>query len=135
MSFLGEWRKRRAIRFYVRKLPRMLRSDYGFSRTYTPRQVVATIERNGLNRDHAAYAIATFSDPAGFVQFQESDGEHYNYEAMREDVAFNYFNGNTNFTVSDVMHAFPDTAYNAGAGGWHDGADGNGGHSDGGGSH
>jgi hypothetical protein len=129
MGFLGELRKRRAIRGYVRKLPRMLRDDYGFSRTYTPRQIVATIERNGLNRDHSAYAVAMFSDPAGFAQLHESAAEHYNYEAMRDEVAFNYFNGNTNFTVSDIMHTFPDAAHDAGGSAGHDG------HGDGGGSH
>jgi hypothetical protein len=105
----------------------MLRADYGFSRAYTPRQIQATIERNGLNRTHLAYAVAMFSDPAGFAQFHESTGERYNYEAMRVDVAFYFFNGNTNFTVSDITHAFPDGAHDAAGGGLDGGPNGPGG--------
>jgi hypothetical protein len=135
MRFLGGLRKRGAIRGYARKLPRMLRTDYGFSHSYTPQQVRATIERYGLNHDHSVYALAMFSGPEGFAQFHESTGERYNYEAMRDAVALYYFNGNTNFTVSDIMHAFPDAAYDTGGSGWSDGADGHGGHRDGSGGH
>jgi hypothetical protein len=33
------WRKRAAIRSYLRRLPRLLAADYGASETYTPKQV------------------------------------------------------------------------------------------------
>ncbi len=39
-----DWvRKRRAIRSYARRLPRLLAKDYGASKTYTPQQVRKTI--------------------------------------------------------------------------------------------
>lgn len=122
MNFLGGLRKRRAIRAYARKLPRMLRADYGFARTYTPHQIKATIERNGLDRDHAAYAVAMFSGPDGFVPFDADSSEHYNYEAMRTEVAFFLFDGNSAFNITDIAQSFSDAGHGF-SGGWHEGID------------
>jgi hypothetical protein len=127
-------RKRRAIRGYVRKLPRMLRADYGFSHNYTPHQVRATIDRNGLNQYYSCYAISMFSDRTDFAQYHESTGETCDYDMMRAEVATSHFHGDVSFTVSDIMHAIPDPVHDAG-GGWHGGADGHGGQGDSGGGH
>ncbi|HEX3992712.1 MAG TPA: DUF6559 family protein [Acetobacteraceae bacterium] len=120
-------RKRRAIRGYVRKLPRMLCVDYGFAQAYTPQQIRATIERNGLNLDHLAYAVAMFSDPAGFAQFHENTGDRYKWTAMRDEVAAYYMDANANFDVSHMMNAFGDAAGGGTEVGLHGGADGHGG--------
>jgi hypothetical protein len=125
MSFLGSIRKRRAIRSYASKLPKMLRDDYGFSRTYAPHQIRATIERNGLNQYYSCYAISMFSDRTDFAQYHEHTGETCDYDMMRAEVAASHFHGDVSFTVSDIIDAFPDTVHHAG-GGWHGGADGQG---------
>jgi hypothetical protein len=66
MTLLGKYLrffgKRRVIRSYARQLPRLLARDYGFSRSYTARQVRRTVERSGLNVHYSCYAIAMFSD-------------------------------------------------------------------------
>jgi hypothetical protein len=134
MRFLGAIRKRRAIRSYASKLPKMLRDDYGFSRTYAPRQIRATIERNGLNQYHSCYAISMFSDRSDFAQYHESIGEICDYDMMRAEVAANHFHGDVDFTVSDIMHAFPDAFHDAGVS-LHGGTDGHGGSGDAGASH
>lgn len=126
MTILGEMLKRRAIRAYLRQLPRMLRRDYGFSQAYTPDQIRATIERNGLNRDHSAYAVAMFSDPAGFAQFLEKAGEQYNRGALQDELANYYFDANTNFAVSQMNHGLTDTGSHSGAAGYDGHGDGSG---------
>jgi Family of unknown function (DUF6559) len=44
--YFEAFRKRRAIRSYARRLPRLLAKDYGYSQTYTPQQVRKTIARS-----------------------------------------------------------------------------------------
>ena len=62
VRWFDEWRERRAIRSYLRHLPRLLQSDYGFSRTYTAAQVYRTIERSALPRRYAPYAAVLFAN-------------------------------------------------------------------------
>jgi hypothetical protein len=102
----------------------MLRLDYGFSQAYTPDQIRATIERNGLNRDHLAYAVAMFSNPAGFAQFHEKAADQYRFDALRDELAAYYVDANANFDGSYMTHGLTDT-------GWHGGADGHDGNGDG----
>jgi hypothetical protein len=135
MKLLEAIRKRWTIRSHARRLPKMLRDDNGFSQTCNPHQIKATIERNRFNLDHASNAISMFSDWEGFAQHQDDTGKSYKYEAMRNEVTARYFNGDVNFTVSNVMHAFPDGACDVSGGGWHGGADAQGGHGDSGSGH
>jgi hypothetical protein len=124
MAFLRALRKRWVTRDYARKLPNLLARDYGFSQSYSPRQVRSTIERYGLNSDYSCYAISMFSDRAAFDQYHRDLGEHCNYDAMRAEVAAAHFNGNSHFTMSDMLEAFSDSAHIAGAGDSHGVADG-----------
>jgi hypothetical protein len=131
MAILVKLRKRWAIRGYARKLPRMLRQDYGFSRSYTPLQINRTIERNRLNVEHASYAVAMFSDEESFARYQPGVDAPREYEAMRTEIADTYFEGNIDFTVRDITDTFGGGAHD---GGGH-GHDGGGGDSTGNGHH
>ena len=102
-EFLRSLRKRRAIRNYARRLPRLLARDYGFSRSYSARQVRRTIEHSGLDAGFSCYGVAMFSDRDEFNQFHHEIGETCDYDAMRAEIADSHFQGNADFTISDVF--------------------------------
>ncbi len=112
LQYIRSFAKRRAIRSYARRLPRVLAKNYGFSKTYTPQQVRKTVERLKLNAKHSDYAVAMFSDRDDFNHYQRETGTDYKYDSMRVEVADWYFAGDVDFTVSDILDTFSD----AGAG-------------------
>jgi hypothetical protein len=133
-KYLRSFGKRRAIRSYTRQLPRLLAKDYGFSRTYTARQVRRTVERSGLNVYYSCYAIAMFSDRDAFNQFHHEISENCNYDMMRAEIADGHFHGDIHFTISDICAVSSDAGFDPGHGGLHgvgsgDGHGGDGGHS------
>ena len=130
VPFLKSFRKSRAIRSYMRRLPALLVNDYGASRSYTAQQVRATIERAGLNTDYACYALAMFTDRDMFAEFHVGIGEHCDYDAMRSEISHAYLHGTADFSVSDIVGL--SSADGAHVGGSHDAAAG---HDHGGGGH
>jgi hypothetical protein len=125
-DYFRSFGRRRAIRSYARRLPRLLIRDYGYSRTYTPQQVRRTVERSGLSVAHSCYAIAMFSDRDGFDHFHREIGEHCDYDVMRAEIADWQFNSNVDFSVSDIFASTSDAGVDAGHGGSHDGGGGGG---------
>jgi hypothetical protein len=128
MQFFERIRKRKAIGGYVRKLPRLLAKDYGRRMQYTPAQVRSTIERYHLNGIYSCYAIAMFSARDAFDQFHEANGEHCSYDAMRGEIAGDYFGGNADFGFSDTIATLSDSNAGHDHGNSHDGGGGHGGH-------
>ncbi len=126
-------RRRRAIRDYVRRLPRLLRRDYGPGRHYTPAQIRASIARGGLDVPNSCYALAMFSDEATFDSYHAAIGEACDFGAMRAEVAETQFHGDVSFTAEQA-----DAAAASAEPGWHGGHDtgghghGHAGHGDGG---
>ena len=128
MRFFERIRKRKAIGGYVRELPRLLAKDYGRRTQYTPAQVRSTIERYHLNGIYSCYAIAMFSARDAFDQFHEANGEHCSYDAMRGEIAGDYFGGNADFGFSDTIATLSDGNAGHDHGSSHDGGGGHGGH-------
>jgi hypothetical protein len=130
MKIIQDFKKRRAIKSYITKLPRMLAKDYGASKTYTPRQVRSAIERSNLDAFYSCFGIAMFSSRAEFEQFHSENGESCDFDSMRAEIAHAHFGGNADFTFEDI--ADPSSEHGPGAdhGAHHDagGADGHGGH-------
>ncbi len=124
VPFLGSFRKRRAIRSYMRQLPKLLLKNYGASRSYTAQQVRTTIERAGLNTEYACYALAMFTDRDTFAGFHDGIGEHCDYDGMRSEISHAYLHGNADFSVSDIVGL--SSADGADVGGSHDAAAGHG---------
>jgi hypothetical protein len=91
----------------------LLLHDYGISRAYTAEQVIKTIEREGLDVEFSSYAVAMYSDVIDFERFHRRFCESYNYDAMRTEVAFIYFDGRVDFTVSDIVASSSDTVADA----------------------
>ena len=102
MEFFRNIKTRKSIKSYVRNLPGLLAKDYGKAKQYTPKQIRSTIERNGLYVAHACFAIAMFSTQKDFEDYHQEIGEICDYESMREEIGDTCFNGNSQFSVSDV---------------------------------
>ena len=105
MNIIEKYLKRRAIRSYINKLPRLLAKDYGRSKTYTPLQVRRTIERAGLNTVYSCYGISMFSSREDFDQFHFENGESCNYDVMRSEIGHSHFSGNAEFTFADIFES------------------------------
>lgn len=118
------YKKHKAIRSYLRKLPRLLVKNYGYAKIYTPSQVRKTIERSGLDVDFSCYGIAIFSDRDGFDEFHQEIGETCDYDAMRAEVGEGYFHGHAGFSTSDVFAVSSESGIEIGHSGPH--GDGNG---------
>jgi hypothetical protein len=108
----------------------MLVKDYGFARSYAAQQVIKTIEREGLDTEFSSYAVAMYSDIVDFERFHRRFDESYNYDAMRTEIAFYYFDGRVDFTVQDIFASASDAGADAANGGSHHthGGDSHGGH-------
>ena len=126
MNIIRSFKKRRAIKSYITKLPRLLAKDYGASKTYTPKQVRSSIERNGLDALYSCYAVAMFSGREDFEQFHSENGESCDYDAMRTEIAHKHFSGNPNFTLEDIVGSHPEHSSGADHGSHHDAGDGHG---------
>lgn len=105
MGLISNFRKKRAIKSYLKKLPTLLAKDYGGSQSYTPQQVKKTIERNKLPVIYSSYAIAIFSNLDGYNQYHQELGEICDYDALRGEIADKHFSGNSNFEISNLVSA------------------------------
>jgi hypothetical protein len=114
--FLEAWRKRRATRDYARRLPKLLAKDYGASQSYTPVQVKRTIDRYNMNSEYSCYGLSMFCDREEFDQYHHTLGESCNYDGMRAEIAATHFDGNVDFTMSDIVQVFSDSSDDAGSG-------------------
>ena len=97
IKLLHRLRKKKALKSYIHKLPKLLRKDYGASERYTTGQVRRSIDRYGLNQNYVMYAYAMFVSKNDFINELSSD----RYELIRQEIADNYFNGDAGFTISD----------------------------------
>lgn len=102
MELIHKFFQRRAIKSYVKRLPRALAKDYGKHRTYTPKQVVRCIERYGLSVSYSCYGIAIFSNKKEFDRYHTDMGEVCDYQIMRSEIGASFFQGNIDFGISDI---------------------------------
>ena len=124
MKFFSIFRKNRAIKRYLRKLPALLKKDYGSSKEYTPMQVKRTAERYGLGVVYICYGIAMFSGRIPFDVYHQETGEECNFESMRMELGDNYFHGNSNFDAGSSTYAVSDIGNDGGGTDFSGGMDG-----------
>ncbi|CDG52015.1 MULTISPECIES: DUF6559 family protein [Halomonadaceae] len=105
MGLLDNFKKKRAIKSYIEKLPNVLVNDYGRQEYYTQLQVRRSIERAGLNSQYQHYALAMYTNHPEFVVYQSELHENFSYEKLREEVDGVYFSGSTEFNCSSVIAA------------------------------
>ena len=104
MWILGRFRKQRAIKSYINKLPLLLAKDYGSSKRYKPQQIRSTIMRSNLDDFYSCYAISMFSNREDFEQFHLENGEPCDYDIMRGEVIERHFDNNLNFNFFNIFH-------------------------------
>jgi len=102
MSIITNFKKKRAIKSYLVKLPKILSKDYGKSEYYTPEQVSKSIERSGLQTIYAYFAISIFCVRDSYDSYYKSSDETVNYDESRAAIADTYFNGYSDFSPKHV---------------------------------
>jgi len=134
-GFLAWIGKRRAIRRYLRVLPRRLWEDYGHQGPYTPAQVETSIRRHKVSSPrYAPFAVALFCDATHSPRSGTEDRRAPNHDALRRELAWTYFGGDENFSVRDVARHWTEhrggfhAAHGADVGGHHGFGDGGGHH-------
>lgn len=104
MGFFADLLRRRAIRSYIRRLPRQLLRSYGDCRHYTPQQVKRGIERAGLNKSYTSYAAAMYCRREDF-DAEYSTQPPSDYNVLRAEIAGRYFGGDADFSLGDIHAA------------------------------
>lgn len=66
------------MRRYRSKLPRLLQERYGRERSFTPAQVLTTIQMSGLSLRFAPYACAMFCTKRAYADFVAERGGRLN---------------------------------------------------------
>lgn len=102
MGLLERFRRKRAIKAYIKKLPRLLDRDYGGDGRYTHRQVQRAVERHNLPPAYTPYAVAMFSSREEFEEFQEETGDSSDYQTLRGEIADRHFEGETSFEAGAI---------------------------------
>lgn len=113
MSIIGNYRKNKAIKSYIVKLPKILSKDYGKSEFYTPEQVSKSIERSGLQTIYAYFAVSMFCIRESYDSYYQTPGQAVSYDDSRTEIADGYFNSYTDFSPKHIDAISEDYNSNA----------------------
>ncbi|WP_447957422.1 DUF6559 family protein [Vreelandella sp. EE7] len=129
-----KFRKKRALDSYIKQLPNILLNDYGRSGGCNPEQIRRSIERSGLNAQYVHYALAIYADPFKFWHGQPAMAIGFDYHTLCQEVGDRYFNGNADFSASDIakFYSNDDSSVAGGSDGGSDMGEGCGGGGNGG---
>ena len=96
------YRKKRALKLYIKKLPSSLAKSYGKSDVYTPMQVLKAIEKEKLSLRFSVYALAIFSGTELVDEYEEQLNVSQNIQDAHNEVSILLFDGNNSFNSHDV---------------------------------
>src|SRR2546426_5642875 len=96
-------RKWIAVRRYVRSLGPEPRKRYGRAKKYTPAQVKRTIEARGYSVEWMCYALCMCCNRRDFNAYHRAASESCDYDAMRSEIAAQFFGGDQSFDAGDVI--------------------------------
>ncbi len=102
MSIINHYKKNKAIKSYIVKLPKILSKDYGKSEFYTPQQVSKSIERSGLQTIYTYFAISMFCVRESYDSYYQTPGQAVSYDDSRTEIADSYFNSYTDFSPKHI---------------------------------
>ena len=102
MSIINHYKKNKAIKSYIVKLPKILSKDYGKSEFYTPQQVSKSIERSGLQTIYTYFAISMFCVRESYDSYYQPSGQAVSYDDSRTEIADSYFNSYTDFSPKHI---------------------------------
>lgn len=93
------WNKKRHIKHFIAKLPDELASRYGRGETYTQGQIKTTLQTLGYGEKYSGYALAIFLSQEEGVEVLSGAAI---YNAIRQEVADLFFDGNFDFIVHNT---------------------------------
>ncbi len=102
MSIINHYKKNKAIKSYIVKLPKILSKDYGKSEFYTPQQVSKSIERSGLQTIYTYFAVSMFCVRESYDSYYQPSGQAVSYDDSRIEIADSYFNSYTDFSPKHI---------------------------------
>lgn len=102
MSIINHYKKNKAIKSYIVKLPKILSKDYGKSEFYTPQQVSKSIERSGLQTIYTYFAVSMFCVRESYDSYYQTPGQAVSYDDSRTEIADSYFNSYTDFSPKHI---------------------------------
>ena len=126
------FRKRRAIKSFIRKVGPALEQRHGRKPHYTPDEVRGAAAGAGVMNQWIPYAFAIYCLQDAFTQDPSLSGA--NYGDLRKEVADSHFHGDTSFDAGTAIDAADAGSSHGGdAGGDAGGGDAGGGFDSGGG--
>ena len=106
---LKNFKRRRKIKGFAKKLPSELKKLYGRSEYYSKGQVDRAIRNKfskfttgGVVVSDVCYAYAMFCTPKEFKEIHEATGESCDYMELREEVSEVCFENANDFSFSDL---------------------------------
>jgi hypothetical protein len=93
--------KKKILNDYLNKLPTLLQKDYGFSQSYTPMQVIKTIDRYKLNDKYVNEAVAMFCSRDDHKLYAYERG--FDADTGLSELGILMFNGNTNYDSAELL--------------------------------
>lgn len=124
MGFIRNYKKNRAIKAYIRELPRLLGRKLGKSKKYPPKLIKSAIESGGLSIVDAHYGIALFVSRKSFEHHFQESSENFDYEDLRREIGDRFFDGKTDYGFADIHRVSSDLGGGADGGGFSDIGDG-----------
>ena len=91
MGIISYFRKKRAIKIYLKSLSPLLGEDHAIQVNYTPEQINSTLSRHRLPMAHASYAMAMFSTEKEFNHYHQEVGENCDFKIMRNETIEYHF--------------------------------------------
>jgi hypothetical protein len=105
MGIIERFKKRRALKAYVKVLPPLLKKRYGRHKKYTKGQIQRTVEASGLNEKYLYYAWAMYASRDNFEKLSESMNLPGDYDKLRQEIADSHFEGDVGFTIHDALES------------------------------
>jgi type II secretory pathway pseudopilin PulG len=95
--------KQKALKDYVRRVGRVLRSRYGKRPSYSPDEVKSMLTKWGYSTSYDCYCLALYCDRTAFDNYHQGLDRACNYFAMRQEICeYLPFSANS-FDAVDVI--------------------------------
>jgi hypothetical protein len=91
------------LRIYSNRIPFLIIREFGLQQFYSPYQINEIIEKWSMNRKYAFFGYAILSSEHDYNSATRSAKTKYDYLEIRIQIADHYFNGDTSFTICDLL--------------------------------
>jgi hypothetical protein len=84
-------------------MPFLIIREYGLQSSYSPYQIDEIVRKFSMNRRYAYIAYAILSSEQDYDASLRSKKKKYRYSEIRKQIADHYFQGNTGFSICDLL--------------------------------